>query len=135
MQAKIVNLLKSLQAKLGLTYLFISHDMNVIEHVNDYVAVMYLGRLVEIAARDRLFSEALHPYTQELLNSARLKSSTGGNRQSILSDEVDSPPAQYEGCSFYPRCTMADERCRCKRPELAGKNGLTGHGAACWKAI
>lgn len=134
-QAKIINLLKDLQAKLGLTYLFISHDMNVIEHVSDCVAVMYLGRVVEFADRDSLFSGPLHPYTRELLSSARRGRKTGGNRPSILSGEVDSHPARYGGCAFHPRCALAEEKCRRQRPELAGRSGLPGHRAACWKAV
>jgi peptide/nickel transport system ATP-binding protein len=116
-QAQILNLMKDLQQALGLTYLFISHNLAVVYHVSTRVAVMYLGRLVEVAETATLFGAPLHPYTRLLL--ATIPDITmSGRRREPLAGEVPSPIEPPAGCAFHPRCPYAEERCRRERPEL-----------------
>jgi oligopeptide/dipeptide ABC transporter ATP-binding protein len=131
-QAQIINLLKQLQADLGLTYVLISHNLSVASHISDRVAVMYLGRIVEIAPREALYFEPRHPYTEALLSAA--PSATVGRRRNriILQGDVPSPMRPPTGCRFHPRCPKVFARCRMDDPELtAVADAGDGHKVAC----
>jgi oligopeptide/dipeptide ABC transporter ATP-binding protein len=132
-QAQILELLGGLKRKLGLTYLFISHDLGVIRRVSDRVAVMYLGRIVELADRADLFASPLHPYTQALFASIPKPVPMPGKRREriVLSGDVPSPAKPPEGCHFHTRCPYVMERCRKEYPPLATMAGGT-HQVACW---
>lgn len=121
-QAQVLNLMKDLQAQLGLSYLFISHNLAVVHHVADRVGVMYLGRIVEIAERDRLFATPRHPYTQMLLGAIPDMSGTGKARTPVAG-EVPNPLNPPSGCTFHPRCPLATDRCRQQSPELLEQDG------------
>jgi len=116
-QAQILNLMTELQSRLGLTYLFISHNLAVVAHVADRVGVMYLGRLVEVADADRLFTGPRHPYTRMLLDALPDLEMTGRPRTPVAG-EVPNPLDPPSGCAFHPRCPHADARCRAERPPL-----------------
>jgi len=116
-QAQILNLMKELQRRLGLTYLFISHDLGVVYFISDRVGVMYLGRLVEIADTATLFARPRHPYTRMLLDTLPDLSLSGRQREPV-GGEVPNPIDPPAGCAFHPRCPFASERCRRERPEL-----------------
>ncbi len=131
-QSQIINLLMDLQEKLGLTYLFIAHDLAVVRHISRQVAVMYLGRIVEYADRDRLFSRPLHPYTQALMSAIPQPDPSGKRKRIVLGGEVPSPSNPPSGCPFHPRCPLAEERCGREVQRLEEKEN--GHLAACWKA-
>ena len=121
-QAQILNLMKDLQSDLGLTYLFISHDLSVVFHMSDVVGVMYLGRLAELRRAADLFAHPLHPYTRLLLETIPdLK--TVGRARSPLAGEVPSPIDPPTGCAFHPRCPFAEERCRAERPDPVPAEG------------
>jgi peptide/nickel transport system ATP-binding protein len=122
-KAQIVNLLKELQAESGLSLLFISHDLAVVEHLTHRVAVMYLGRIVEIAERRKLFATPTHPYTQALLSAVPVPDPTDTTRPVLLEGDVPSPIDPPSGCRFRTRCRYAFDRCRMEEPELLGKNG------------
>jgi oligopeptide/dipeptide ABC transporter ATP-binding protein len=128
-QAQIVNLLKDLQQEFGLTYLFISHDLGVIEHVCDRVAVMYLGKIVEVADAEQLYQRPRHPYTEALLNAVPIPDPRRVRQHQILSGEIPSPIDPPAGCHFHPRCPYAKEICRQEYPPLAEL--APGHLAAC----
>jgi len=128
-QAQIVNLLRDLQQEFGLTYLFISHDLGVIQHVCDRVAVMYLGRIVELADAEQLYSQPRHPYTEALLNSVPIPDPQRIRQHQILSGEIPSPINPPNGCHFHPRCPYAQEICRQEYPPL--QEQTAGHSAAC----
>ncbi|MBS1164458.1 MAG: oligopeptide/dipeptide transporter, ATPase subunit [Proteobacteria bacterium] len=130
-QSQILNLIKDLQADLGLTYLFVSHNLAVVEHVADRVAVMYLGRIVEIADREALFGAPRHPYTQALLAAVPQPDPTHRRTEAPLAGETPSPDVDYQGCRFRGRCPVAIDRCRTQEPELAGP--VNGHRTACWR--
>ena len=119
-QAQIVNLLLTLQSKLNLTYLFISHDLNVVRHISDRIAVMYLGRLVELASREELFNRPLHPYTKALLSAIPIPDpELERNREPILIEgDIPDPSNKPLGCDFYKRCPFAMERCKTQEPSL-----------------
>jgi peptide/nickel transport system ATP-binding protein len=121
-QAQILNLMKDLQKSLGLTYLFISHNLAVIYHVADQVGVMYLGRLAELAATDALFTRPRHPYTRLLLDTVPDIEMTGRARQPVVG-EVPNPIDPPPGCAFHPRCPHANQRCRAERPNLLAAEG------------
>lgn len=128
-QSQVLNLLTDLRQRNNLSYLFISHDLAAVYHLADRVAVMYLGRLVEIAERDALFENSRHPYTQGLL-AAVPRIGQGRRRRALISGDLPSPLAIPSGCAFHPRCPMAKEVCRRERPELrAHADGA--HLAAC----
>ncbi len=128
-QAQVVNLMKDLQARLGLSYLFIAHDLAVVKHMADRVAVMYLGRIVEIASKDALFARPLHPYTRTLLAAIpRPDPHRRGTRQ-LPGGDVPSPMDPPPGCHFHTRCMYATERCRAEDPVL--RQIAPGHEAAC----
>ncbi len=118
-QARVLKLLKKLQARYGLTYLFISHNILVVEYMSDRVGVMYLGKLVEVAPKDLIFKEPLHPYTAALLSSVPIPDPRARHRKKILlKGEVPSPLNPPPGCRFAPRCPFARPLCRKKVPEL-----------------
>lgn len=121
-QAQILNLMKDLQRKLGLTYLFISHNLAVVYHVSDKVGVMYLGRLVEWADTQTLFDRPLHPYTRMLLDAIPDLDMTGRSRTPVAG-EVPSPLNPPPGCSFHPRCPLANERCKREVPKAIAVEG------------
>ena len=122
-QAQVLNIMKDLQRSRGLTYLFISHNLAVVRHVSDQVGVMYLGRLVELADTQSLFSNPRHPYTQMLLAAIPKMTATGEARTPVQG-EVPNPLNPPTGCAFHPRCPLADERCKTERPELRRLNGI-----------
>ena len=130
-QAQVVNLLKDLQERLGLTYLFISHDLSMIRHIADRVAVMYLGKLAELAPNHALYGNPLHPYTQALLSAIPIPDpATESRRQAIvLRGDVPSPADPPSGCRFSSRCPYAVERCRVEEP--AWRELRPGHRVAC----
>ncbi|HLW59564.1 MAG TPA: dipeptide ABC transporter ATP-binding protein [bacterium] len=117
-QAKILNLLKDLQASLGLTYVFISHDMRVVRHMCDRVAVMYLGKIVETAGRDALFEASRHPYTRALLVDVPGLDPSRRRRRAALEGDPPSPLHPPAGCRFHPRCPFAQDVCRATEPAL-----------------
>ena len=116
-QAQILNLMTELQARLGLTYLFISHNLAVVSHVADRIGVMYLGRLVEIADAEELFRRPRHPYTRMLLDAVPDLEMSGRQRTPVAG-EVPNPLSPPTGCAFHPRCPYANERCKAERPDL-----------------
>ena len=130
-QAQIINLLEDLQRRLGLTYLFIAHDLSVVRHISDRVAVMYLGRIVELADRNALYEEPLHPYTRALLSAVPIPDPALEARRAhtVLRGEVPSPLKPPTGCVFHPRCPHAIERCSLEVPPL--RELKPGHWAAC----
>jgi oligopeptide transport system ATP-binding protein len=118
-QAQVVNLLEDLQAKLGLTYLFISHDLSMVRHIADRVAVMYLGRIAELSPRDDLFARPLHPYAEALLSAVNEPDPNRARRERIiLQGDVPSPANPPKGCNFCTRCPKAFARCHTEKPEL-----------------
>jgi oligopeptide/dipeptide ABC transporter ATP-binding protein len=133
-QAQIINLLEELQESLGLTYLFIAHDLSVVQHISDRIAVMYLGRLVEIAGSEELYENPLHPYTKALLSAVPIPDPEldKSRHRIILGGEVPSPANPPAGCHFHPRCQYADSACKETRPPLREISG--GHWVACLKA-
>ncbi|MGD9951680.1 MAG: ABC transporter ATP-binding protein [Burkholderiales bacterium] len=130
-QAQIINLLEQLQAELGLTYLFIAHDLSVVRHISDRVAVMYLGKLVELADRNALYEEPLHPYTRALLSAVPIPDPKieAQRERTVLRGEVPSPLKPPSGCVFHPRCPVAVDRCSAEVPAL--REIRPGHWAAC----
>src|SRR5437870_3286703 len=128
-QAQVLNLLMALRRTFGLTYLFISHDLHVVLHMSDRVAVMYLGEIVEIGSRDAIHREPKHPYTQGLLSAVPVADPTLRRERIVPRGEVASPLAVPSGCRFHPRCAFAFDRCRVERP-VAREVGA-GHEAAC----
>ncbi|TRW97209.1 ABC transporter ATP-binding protein [Paracoccus sp. M683] len=116
-QAQILNLMRRLQDELGLTYLFISHDLSVVRHMSDRIAVMYLGRIVEQADTEVLFADPKHPYTRLLLDTIPDVNAPHRNRE-IVAGEVPSPLSPPSGCAFHPRCPLAQDRCKSDRPPL-----------------
>jgi oligopeptide transport system ATP-binding protein len=128
-QAQIVNLLRDLQRRLGLTYLFVAHDLSVVEHISDRVAVMYLGRIVELAGRDALFASPCHPYTRSLMAAVPARTPAQRHERLVLRGDVPSPAQPPTGCHFHPRCPVAEARCAVEDPVLRAIG--TGHVVAC----
>ena len=129
-RAQILNLLSDLQRHQGLTYLFISHDLSVVRHIADHVAVLYLGKVVELATRDQLYREPRHPYTHALLSAAPVPDPATKSREKIrLTGEVPSPINPPSACRFHPRCWKAQEICRTDEPRLLPDQ--SGHLVAC----
>ncbi|MGE0715610.1 MAG: ABC transporter ATP-binding protein [Alphaproteobacteria bacterium] len=128
-QAQIINLLMRLKAELGLTYILISHNLSVVAHISDRVAVMYLGKVVESAPRERLFFDAKHPYTQALLSAVPLPVPGRARSRTVLKGDVPSPLRPPSGCPFHPRCPMRMARCETEAPAL--RPSAAGHDVAC----
>jgi oligopeptide transport system ATP-binding protein len=130
-QAQVINVFVELQQRLGLAYLFIAHDLAVVRHVSDRIAVMYLGRIVEIATRDALYKSPQHPYTQALLESVPVADPAveKTRQRRVVSGEVPSPISPPSGCRFHTRCSYAFERCRSEDPALRDLGG--GQAVAC----
>ena len=131
-QAQVINTFEDLQQKLGITYLFIAHDLLVVKHISRRIAVMYLGRIVEIADADEVITHPVHPYTQSLISAIPIPDpNTARTRKRIpLEGDVPSPLNMPSGCAFRPRCRYATERCAQERPPLAEIG--PGHSIACW---
>ena len=128
-QAQVLNLLQDLQEEMGLTYLFISHDLSVVKHLSNRIAVMYLGKIVELATSDELFANQAHPYTQALLSAIPIPSIGVKPKRILLQGDVPSPKNPPSGCRFHTRCPYATERCRQAEPQLQDIGG--GHFVAC----
>jgi oligopeptide/dipeptide ABC transporter ATP-binding protein len=129
-QAQIINLLKDLQEALGLTYLFIAHDLGVVEYISDRVAVMYLGRIVELAPAAQLYREPRHPYTQALLSAVPSLDPGVRRKRVLLPGDVPSPANVPRGCAFHTRCPHAMSICREQSPPFREVD--PGHRTACW---
>lgn len=132
-QAQIINLLEELQEKLGLTYLFIAHDLSVVQHISNRVAVMYLGRIIELASSKELYENPLHPYTKALLSAVPVPNPIieRTRTRTVLKGEVPSPAHPPQGCHFHPRCNIATPDCQKEKPQL--KDSGNGHMVACFR--
>lgn len=128
-QAQVINLLEDLQEKFKLTYLFIAHDLNVVKHISDRVAVMYLGKIVELTSTSELYDNPQHPYTEALLSAVPIPDPTLKKQRIVLEGDVPSPFKPPKGCHFHPRCKYAKPICSQEEPELIDING--GHYVAC----
>jgi oligopeptide transport system ATP-binding protein len=128
-QAQVINLLQDLQRQLGVAYLFVAHDLAVVEHISQRILVMYLGRVVESAPSRRLISTPLHPYTQALISAVPEVNPSNKQQRIILTGDVPSPINPPPGCPFHPRCPVAEARCRTEVPAL--RELSPGHWAAC----
>jgi oligopeptide/dipeptide ABC transporter ATP-binding protein len=128
-QAQVINLMADLQRELGLSYLFIAHDLAVVQHISHRVAVMYLGRIVELAATPDLFTSPQHPYTEALLDAVPVPDPDRQRPVEVLTGEVPSPMRPPPGCHFHTRCPYAEERCRIEAPKM--REVRPGHFAAC----
>lgn len=131
-QAQTLNLMLELQGRLGLTYLFVAHDLSVVKHISDRVAVMYVGQMVELGSSDAVFSRPLHPYTSALLAAVPKPDPRTRSRREPLPGEVANPAAPPSGCYFHPRCRHAVERCKVERP--AWTEIAPGHRVRCHRA-
>ena len=132
-QAQVLNILKELQGEFGLTYLFIAHNLSVVEHISDRVAVMYLGKMVELTTREELYRNPLHPYTLALLSAIPMPDPTLASKRTrlILKGDVPSPLRPPTGCRFHPRCPVALPHCSHQEPRF--KEVSPDHWAACWR--
>ena len=131
-QSQVLNILKDLQQELGLTYLFIAHNLGVVEHISNRVAVMYLGKMVELADREELFRNPLHPYTKALMSAIPIPNPRLRREHIILKGDVPSPLDPPKGCRFHPRCPIAVAQCAVEEPQFVEK--LPDHSVACWLA-
>jgi oligopeptide/dipeptide ABC transporter ATP-binding protein len=130
-QAQVLNILKDLQNELGLTYLFVAHNLAVVEHISDRVAVMYLGKIAEISPRDELYANPQHPYTQALMSAIPIPKPNRKRKRIILEGDVPSPLNPPSGCRFHPRCPIAEAICSQEEPKLKELDGHPGHMIAC----
>ena len=131
-QAQVINLLQKLQERLNLSYMFISHDLSVIQHISDRVGVMYVGKMVELATSDEIFRKPLHPYTEALLSAKPIADPRIKRQKILLEGETPNPAKPPSGCYFHPRCQYAEERCKVERPEY--RELAPGHFVACHRA-
>ena len=131
-QSQVLNILKDLQSEFGLTYLFIAHNLSVVEHVSNRVAVMYLGKMVELTTREELFRNPLHPYTKALMSAIPVPNPRLKRQRTILKGDVPSPLNPPKGCRFHPRCPVAIEKCSQEEPVF--KEVTPEHFVACWLA-
>jgi oligopeptide transport system ATP-binding protein len=131
-QAQVINMFEELQEKLGVAYLFIAHDLLVVRHISDRIAVMYLGRIVETADADELYESPIHPYTQSLLSAVPIPDPkiAKSSQRIILEGDVPSPLHMPSGCAFRTRCRYATEKCAQECPSLTDRGN--GHMVACW---
>jgi oligopeptide/dipeptide ABC transporter ATP-binding protein len=129
-QSQVLNLLQDLQDEFNLTYLFVAHNLSVIEHISDRIAVMYLGKIVELAQCDDLYTSPLHYYTQALMSAIPVADPTVKSKRIILEGEVPTPINPPKGCRFHPRCSAATDQCKLEEPPLIEHN--SDHWAACW---
>ena len=128
-QAQIINLMKELQEQRGLTYLFISHDLSVVEHISNSVGVMYLGSLVEKASTKEIFGKPMHPYTKALLSAVPIPNPDKKMKRTILEGDIPSPANPPEGCKFHTRCPNCMEICKSQEPVF--KDHGNGHYLTC----
>lgn len=130
-QAQIMNLMRDLQKKFNLTYLFIAHDISVVKYMSDRIAVMYLGKIVEMADSETITQRCLHPYTKALMAAVPIPRLGAKKQEVVLTGDVPSPMNPPSGCRFHPRCTNCQDICRQKEPELREMPGQPGHYCAC----
>lgn len=130
-QAQILNLMKSLQKQYNLTYIFIAHDLSVVQYMSDRVAVMYLGKVVELASSERLYEKCEHPYTEALLSAVPIPIIGARKNRILLKGDVPSPINPPSGCHFHPRCYKCIDICKVKEPELKPLRNAPDHLVSC----
>ncbi len=131
-QSQVLNILKDLQSEFGLTYLFIAHNLSVVEHISDRVGVMYVGKMVELTGREELYENPLHPYSKALMSAIPIADPTVKRERTILKGDVPSPLNPPKGCRFHPRCPVAIDKCSLEEPVF--EEIKPDHWAACWLA-